>query len=204
MARKFTEEKLVVASHNAGKAREIVELLQAFPVTVISAKDLDLPEPEETGHTYIDNAVLKAVAATRACGLPALADDSGMSVDALDGAPGIYSARWAGPGKDFAFAMERVRRELEEKERATGRKDDKAQFNCCLALAWPDGHVEHFMGVLQGHLVFPPRGTNGFGYDPIFIPDGHAITCGEMSHDDKQTISHRALAFRQLVDACFR
>ena len=203
MPRKFTDSKLVVASHNAGKAREIVELLQAFPVKVVSAKDLNLPEPEETGLTYIDNAVLKAVAATKECGLPALADDSGMSVDALDGAPGIYSARWA-PNKDFAVAMERVRREMAEKERATGLKNDRAQFNCCLALAWPDGHVEHFMGVLQGHLVFPPRGKNGFGYDPIFIPDGYDITCGEMTHDFKQTISHRALAFRQLVDTCFR
>lgn len=204
MARKFTEGQLVVASHNTGKAREIVELLAAFPVKVLSAKDLDLPEPEETGLTYIDNAVLKAVAATKACGLPALADDSGMSVDVLGGAPGIYSARWAGPNKDFAFAMERVRREMAEQERATGVKNDTAQFNCTLALAWPDGHVEHFTGVLPGHLVFPPRGLNGFGYDPIFIPDGYDITCGEMAHDFKQTISHRALAFRQLVNACFR
>lgn len=203
MARTFSDGKLVVASHNAGKAREIVELLEAFPVKVISAKELNLPEPEETGLTYIDNAVLKAVAATTACGLPSLADDSGMSVDALDGAPGIYSARWA-PNKDFGLAMERVHREMTEKERATGRKNDRAQFNCCLALAWPDGHVEHFMGVLQGHLVWPPRGTNGFGYDPMFVPDGYDITCGEMTHAFKQTISHRALAFRQLVDACFR
>ena len=203
MARRFAGDKLVVASHNAGKAREIVELLAAFPVKILSATELNLPEPEETGLTYMDNAVLKAVAATTACGLPALADDSGMSVDALDGAPGIYSARWA-PNKDFAFAMERVRREMAEKEAATGQKNDKAQFNCTLALAWPDGHVEHFTGVLPGHLVFPPRGANGFGYDPIFIPDGFDITCGEMTHDFKQTISHRALAFRQLVDACFR
>ena len=204
MARRFTSDTLVVASHNAGKAREINELLTAFPVKVVSAAELNLPEPEETGLTYVDNAVLKAVAATTACGLPALADDSGMSVDALDGAPGIYSARWAGPGKDFGFAMERIAREMAEKERATGEKNDKAQFNCTLALAWPDGHVEHFTGVLQGHLVFPPRGKNGFGYDPIFIPDGYSITCGEMTHDFKQTISHRALAFRQLVDACFK
>jgi len=195
--RRFAGGKLVVASHNAGKAREIRELLAPFPVEVISAADLNLPEPEETGTTFIANAELKARAAATVSGLVALADDSGMSVDALNGAPGIYSARWAGPAKDFAFAMKRVETEL------GNNPDRRAQFNCALTLAWPDGHVESFEGTLHGHLVFPPRGTKGFGYDPIFIPDGESRTFGEMSGDEKHAISHRALAFRQLVTACF-
>jgi XTP/dITP diphosphohydrolase len=200
MARRFTADELVVASHNAGKAREIVALLKAFPVKVISAAQLNLPEPDETGVTYEENAILKAVAATTACGLPALADDSGVGVDALDGAPGIYSARWAGPGKDFGLAMKRIEDELAAK----GVTNARAHFICVLALAWPDGHVEHFRGDLAGHLTFPPRGKNGFGYDPIFIADGHTITCGEMDPAAKHAISHRALAFRQLVTACFQ
>jgi XTP/dITP diphosphohydrolase len=200
MARRFTSDKLVVASHNAGKAREIVDLLKAFPVQVISAAELNLPEPEETGVTYEENAILKAVAATNASGLPALADDSGVSVDALGGAPGIYSARWAGPAKDFSLAMTRVEQELDDK----GVSNARAHFICVLALAWPDGHVEHFRGDLPGHLAFPPRGKNGFGYDPIFIPDGYTETCGEMTPALKHAISHRARAFRQLVDACFQ
>jgi XTP/dITP diphosphohydrolase len=200
MARRFTSDKLVVASHNAGKAREIVELLKAFPVKVISAAELNLPEPEEIGVTYEENAILKAVAATNICGLPALADDSGVGVDALDGAPGIYSARWAGLTKDFGFAMRRVEDELAAK----GEINARAHFICVLALAWPDGHVEHFRGDLAGHLTFPPRGPNGFGYDPIFIADGYTETCGEMAPAAKHAISHRALAFRQLVAACFQ
>ena len=187
----------MVASHNAGKVREIRELLSAFKTDVISAGDLNLPEPEETGSTFIANAELKAVAAATAANLPALADDSGMSVDGLDGAPGIYSARWAGPNKDFAYAMKRVETAL------AGNPNRRAQFNCALTLAWPDGHCESFEGTLHGHLVFPPRGTKGFGYDPIFVADGQSLTFGEMETDAKHAISHRAMAFRQLVAACF-
>jgi XTP/dITP diphosphohydrolase len=195
--RHFTGGKLVVASHNAGKVREIRELLSTFKVDVVSAGDLNLPEPEETGTTFVANAELKALAAATAANLPALADDSGMSVDALDGAPGIYSARWAGPNKDFAFAMKRVETAL------AGNPNRRAQFNCALTLAWPDGHCESFEGTLHGQLVFPPRGTKGFGYDPIFMADGQTLTFGEMDADAKHAISHRAMAFRQLVTACF-
>jgi len=196
--RSFTGGKLVVASHNAGKVREIRDLLQAFAVDVISAGDLNLPEPEETATTFIGNAELKAVAAARAANLPALADDSGLSIDALDGAPGIYSARWAGPDKDFNVAMTRIEREMD------GKANRKARFICALSLAWPDGHCESFEGKVTGVLTFPPSGTKGFGYDPIFIADGHSVTFAEMEPAAKHAISHRADAFRQLVAACFR
>lgn len=198
MARRFAGGKLIVASHNAGKAREIRELLAPFKIDVISAADLNLPEPDETGSTYIENAELKARAAATKAGLPALADDSGMSVNALNGAPGIYSARWAGPDKDFAFAMKRVETEL-------GNNPDRgARFVCALSLAWPDGHCESFEGEIRGQLVFPGRGTKGFGYDPIFVADGYDITFAEMDPAEKHEISHRAHAFRQLVSACFQ
>lgn len=196
--RSFTGGKLVVASHNAGKVREIRELLQAFVVDVISAGDLNLPEPEETATTFIGNAELKALAAARAANLPALADDSGLSIDALDGAPGIYSARWAGADKDFNMAMTRIEREMD------GKANRKARFICALSLAWPDGHCESFEGKVTGVLTFPPSGTKGFGYDPIFIADGHSVTFAEMEPAAKHAISHRADAFRQLVAACFR
>jgi XTP/dITP diphosphohydrolase len=196
--RSFTGGKLVVASHNAGKVREIRELLQAFAVDVISAGDLNLPEPEETATTFIGNAELKALAAARAANLPALADDSGLSIDALDGAPGIYSARWAGPDKDFNMAMTRIEREMD------GKANRKARFICALSLAWPDGHCESFEGKVMGVLTFPPSGTKGFGYDPIFIADGHSVTFAEMEPAAKHAISHRADAFRQVVAACFR
>lgn len=198
MARRFTGGKLIVASHNAGKAREIRELLVPFKIEVISAADLNLPEPDETGSTYIENAELKARAAATKTGLPALADDSGISVNALGGQPGIYSARWAGPNKDFALAMKRVQSELGDSP------DRSARFVCALSLAWPDGHCESFEGEVRGTLVFPGRGTKGFGYDPIFIADGYDITFAEMEPDEKHAISHRAHAFRQLVSACFR
>ena len=195
--RRFTGGKLVVASHNAGKVREIRDLLAPFKVDVFSAGELNLPEPEETGTTFIANAELKARAAATAANLPALADDSGMSVDGLDGAPGIYSARWAGAAKDFGKAMRRV-------EAALGANPNRrAQFNCALTLAWPDGHCESFEGTLHGVLVFPPRGTKGFGYDPIFMAGGQTKTFGEMEPGAKHEISHRAMAFRQLVAACF-
>jgi XTP/dITP diphosphohydrolase len=196
--RHFAGGKLVVASHNAGKVREIRELLAAFKVDVVSAGELNLPEPEETETTFIGNAELKALAAAKAANLPALSDDSGLSIDALDGAPGIYSARWAGPNKDFAMAMQRIEREMD------GKKDRKARFICALTLAWPDGHCESFEGKVTGVLTFPPSGTKGFGYDPIFIADGYNVTFAEMQPADKHAISHRADAFRQLVAACFK
>jgi len=198
MPRRFTEDTLVVASHNPGKVREIGDLLRPFGLArVVSAGDLNLPEPEETGSTFIANATLKACAAAAASGHPALADDSGLEVTALDGAPGIYSARWAGPGKDFAVAMERVQTELGDSA------DRSANFTCALCLAWPDGHTETFEGRVFGTLVWPPRGEKGFGYDPVFQADGHAITFAEMDPADKHAISHRAEAFRQLVATCF-
>ena len=196
MARKFTDKKLVIASHNPGKVREIAALLAPYDIEIQSASALNLPEPEETGTTFIANAELKARASADGANLPALADDSGLVVPALDGAPGIYSARWAGPGKDFDFAMDRVRQEL-------GDDDPAAHFTAALSLAWPDGHVETFEGNVHGCLVWPKRGDKGFGYDPIFLPDGHNITFGEMDPDLKHSISHRADAFRQLIHACF-
>ena len=200
MARAFAGGALIVATHNPGKLREIVELLQPFGAEVSSAGERGLPEPEETGLTFIANAELKALAAARASGLPALADDSGLAVAALGGAPGIYSARWAGPEKDFYAAMARVQEELT----ATGGSNDRAAFICALTLAWPDGQCASFEGRVAGRLVFPPRGERGFGYDPIFIADGWDITFGEMDPARKHAMSHRADAFRQLVAACFR
>lgn len=200
-ARKFTGDRLLVASHNAGKIREIGDLLRPLGVAAVSAAELGLPEPEETGVTFAENAELKALAAARAANLPALSDDSGLAVRALGGEPGIYSARWAETetGRDFGFAMERVHNELA----ARGATDRGASFVCALTLAWPDGHVETFVGQVHGALVWPPRGLHGFGYDPMFVPDGYAETFGEMMPDDKHRISHRADAFRQLLDACF-
>ncbi|MGV6872618.1 RdgB/HAM1 family non-canonical purine NTP pyrophosphatase [Pseudochelatococcus sp. B33] len=199
MARKL-EGRLVVASHNPGKLRELRELLAPHAVEAVSAGELDLPEPEETGTTFAENAALKAHAAAQACGLPAFADDSGLCVDALDGAPGIFSARWGGPGKDFAGAMARVERELA----ARGALDDvarRAHFVSALVVAWPDGHEELFEGRVFGTLVFPPRGDRGFGYDPIFRPDGRAVTFGEMTAEEKHGLSHRARAFAKLKQA---
>ena len=196
--RAFAGGRLVVASHNAGKVREIRELLEPFKADVVSAAELGLPEPEETGLTFIANAELKARAAARGANLPALADDSGLVIDALDGAPGIYSARWAGPNKDFNFAMKRIEDEMR------GKSNTRAHFVCALSLAWPDGHCESFEGKISGHLSFPPRGLKGFGYDPIFIPDGMHVTFAEIEPAAKHAISHRADAFRQLVAACFR
>ena len=194
--RRFTGDTLVIASHNRGKVREIAELLGGYVTHFPSAGELDLPEPEETEATFIGNAALKARAAALGAKLPALADDSGLVVPALGGAPGIYSARWAGPDRDFSLAMRRVEAELDNKDRA-------AHFVCALALGWPDGHVETVQGEIHGNLVFPPRGDRGFGYDPIFIPNGLDITFGEMDPDAKHRISHRADAFRQLVARCF-
>lgn len=199
MNRKFAEKTLVVASHNAGKVREIRELLAPFGIETLSAGDLGLDEPDETGATFRANAELKALAAAKASGKPSLADDSGLCVEALNGAPGIYSARWAGPQKDFDFAMERVRLGLVEE----GTLDTRAHFICGLALAWPDGHIDYFEGRVDGELVWPPRGDKGFGYDPMFVPNGFDETFGEMEPERKHAMSHRADAFRQLVDSCF-
>jgi XTP/dITP diphosphohydrolase len=180
--------------------REIAELLAPLGIEVLSAGNLGLEEPEETGTSFAANARLKAVAAARATALPALADDSGLEVAALGGAPGIYSARWAGEGHDFGAAMERVRREMV----ATGTTDTTARFVCALSVAWPDGHVETVEGDVKGHLVFPPRGANGFGYDPIFVADGYKQTFGEMDPAAKHAISHRADAFRKLTARVLR
>lgn len=198
MARHFAGGKLVLASHNPGKVREINELLAPFGADVVSAGALGLPEPEETEDSFIGNAKLKAMAATKASGLPALADDSGMAVNALDGAPGIYSARWAGPSKDFGMAMNKVLGLLKP------ASDRSAEFVCALALAWPDGHCECFEGRFAGTIIDAPRGSQGFGYDPLFLPAGGTLTFGEMDPAAKHAISHRALAFRQLVEACFQ
>jgi XTP/dITP diphosphohydrolase len=197
MARRCEGGRLVVASHNPGKVREIGDLIRPYGFETLSARDLGLPEPEETGTTFLANAELKARAAALASRLPALADDSGLVVPALGGAPGIYSARWAGAAKDFRVAMERVQRELGHSA------DRRAYFICALALAWPDGHVESFEGRVDGALVWPPRGTRGFGYDPMFLPEGRALTFGEMEPQAKHRISHRARAFTQLTAACF-
>ena len=193
-------ERLVIASHNPGKVAEIEELLRPYGVAAIGAGALGLPEPEETGASFEANAALKARAGAAASGLPALADDSGLVVPALGSAPGIYSARWAGPTKDFRIAMERVHRELGDKPR-------QAYFVAVLALAWPPtqhgGEIATFRGEVYGRLTWPPRGERGFGYDPIFVPDGYEMTFGEMAPADKHHISHRARAFAKLVEACF-
>ncbi len=195
-ARRFAGGRLAIASHNPGKVREIAELLGPHSAEVVSAGALGLPEPEETGASFAANAKLKARAAAERSGLAALADDSGLAVDALGGAPGIYSARWAGPEKDFDLAMKRVNDEL-------GTRDRTARFVCALALAWPDGQCEIYEGTVTGTLVWPPRGDRGFGYDPMFLPTGGTETFGEMDPEAKHAISHRADAFRKLVAACF-
>jgi len=197
MPRRFTGDRLVVASHNQGKVEEISALLAPFAIDAVSAGTLGLAEPEETGASFEANAALKAKAAADASGLPAIADDSGLVVPALGGAPGIYSARWAGPSKDFGFAMKRVHAQL-------GERDRSARFVAVLALAWPDGSLELFRGEAPGRLVWPPRGERGFGYDPMFVPLGGSQTFGEMEPAEKHKISHRAHAFAKLVEGCLR
>jgi len=188
--------KLVVATHNSGKARELAEILENR-FELITAGDLGLPEPEETEASFVGNALLKARAAADASATPALADDSGLSVAALDGAPGVYSARWAGPGRDFYEAMRKVEQRLDE----TDSGDRSAWFTCALALAWPSGAAVVVEGRIDGALTFPPRGERGFGYDPIFIPEGSSLTFGEMDPAAKDAISHRARAFAKLKAA---
>lgn len=195
--RRFREKRLVIATHNKGKLREIDDLLRPFGIEVVGASALGLPEPEETGDTFEANATLKAKAAATATHLPALADDSGLVVPALGGEPGIYSARWAGPTRDFSLAMGTV------EDRLRGKSDRRAHFVAVLALGWPDSHIEVFRGEVHGTLTWPPRGNKGFGYDPMFQPDGDTRTFGEIDPDEKHRISHRADAFRKLVAACF-
>jgi XTP/dITP diphosphohydrolase len=200
--------RLVIATHNPGKLKEMRELLMPFGVDAASAAELGLDEPAESGATFEANARIKACAAAASSGLPAFADDSGLAVDALGGEPGIYSARWAGPEKNFRRAMQAVEDRLRERgAHAPGRR--KAQFVCALSLAWPDGHVEAFEAAVHGTLVWPPRGDKGFGYDPMFLPDGHARTFGEMTNAEKhglppagKGLSHRARAFLKLAEAC--
>ena len=196
MPQPFAGHRLVIASHNPGKVEEIAALLAPFAIETIAAGSLGISEPEETGDSFEANAALKARAAVEASGLPALADDSGLVVPALGGAPGIYSARWAGPARDFRVAMERVHRELGDKNRS-------AKFVAVLALAWPGGNIQLFRGEVEGSLTWPPRGDRGFGYDPIFIPIGGNLTFGEIDPEEKHRISHRARAFAKLVEHCF-
>jgi len=197
--------KLVIATHNPGKLAEMRDLIAPYGIDVVSAGELSLPEPDETGTSFRDNARIKATAAANASGLPAFADDSGLAVDALGGAPGIHSARWAGPTKDFAAAMETI----EDKLQASGSTNRRAHFVSALCVAWPDGHIEEFEARVDGSLVWPARGTQGFGYDPMFLPDGHTRTFGEMDAEEKhglpprgKGLSHRARAFVMLAEAC--
>ena len=195
--RRFAGGPLVIATHNKGKLAEIADLLRPYDVAILSAGELGLDEPEETGTSFEANATLKACLAADMSQFAALADDSGLVVPALGGDPGIYSARWAGPAKDFSVAMRQV------EERLARNPDRRALFVAVLALAWPDGHVEVFRGEVHGTLVWPPRGSRGFGYDPMFLPAGSTLTFGEMDPAEKHRISHRAEAFRKLVAACF-
>jgi len=200
--------RLVIATHNAGKLREMRELLAPHGIEAISAGELGLAEPEEIGTSFSDNARIKARAAAAAARLPAFADDSGLCVDTLGGEPGIHSARWAGPDKDFNRAMQTIEDKLRERA-ATMPAQRRAHFVSTLCVAWPDGHIEEFEDRVDGSLVWPPRGTAGFGYDPMFLPDGHARTFGEMSSTEKHGLpphglglSHRARAFKRLAEAC--
>ncbi len=194
----FDGDELLIATHNSGKAREISELLAPYVKTFVTAGDLNLPEPEETGKTFAENAILKALAAAQASGKVSLADDSGLAVNALNGDPGIYSARWGGPDKDFNLAMEKVHKALGDTE------DRSAYFVCVLALGWPDGHSEVFEGRINGTIIWPMRGDKGFGYDPVFQADSYDITFAEMEPSDKHAISHRANAFELLVKHCLK
>ena len=193
MRRQLQPGRLVLATHNAGKVVELAELLAPHGLDVVAAGDLGLSEPDETGLTFIANAELKALAAATAAGLPAIADDSGLCVDSLGGAPGLFSARWAGADKNFSIAMQRVRAEM------PATAPDTAHFICALSLAWPDGHTESVEGRVDGRIVWPPRGANGFGYDPMFVMDGHSRTYGEMPRAEKEADNHRARAFALLL-----
>ncbi len=207
MARRLTG-RVVIATHNPGKLREMRELLSPHGIEAVSAGELDLPEPDETGDSFEANAIIKAEAAAKAANLPALSDDSGLCVEALGGEPGIHSARWAGADKDFARAMRMIEEKLAAKS-ARAPEQRRAWFVSALVIAWPDGHLETFEGRIDGTLVWPPRGTAGFGYDPMFLPDGHSRTFGEITADEKhglpprgEGLSHRARAFLKLAKAC--
>jgi XTP/dITP diphosphohydrolase len=199
-ARKLAGGKLVIATHNSGKLAEFADLLRPFGLDCVSAGSLGLAEPDETGTSFEANAALKARHACAATGLPALADDSGLCVDALDGDPGVYTANWAGPKRDWMRAMRMVEAALNDG--GDGAADRRAHFVAVLALAWPDGAIETYRGEVAGTLVWPPRGARGFGYDPMFVPTGHAITFGEMDPHMKHRISHRAVAFEKFQTAC--
>jgi len=212
--RKLDTKTIVVASHNAGKIREIEDLIGPFGFSAKSAAELKFEEPDETGTTFEENAAIKALASAKASGLPALSDDSGLVIDALDGAPGVYTANWAEKEdgtRDFAMAMEKVEKALAEKG-ATDAKDRAARFVSVLCLAWPDGHTELFRGEVEGHVVWPSRGDKGFGYDPVFQPEGYETTFGEMSAEEKHgwkpgdatALSHRARAFKIFVETCLK
>ena len=208
MARRPIAGRLVIATHNPGKLAEMRDLLTIYGIAAILAGELGLAEPEETGATFGANARIKAEAAAKAANMPAFADDSGLAVDALDGDPGIYSARWAGPDKDFRFAMNKVQSLLIERGAKSAEKR-RGHFVSALCVAWPDGHVEEFEATVDGTVVWPPRGTLGFGYDPLFLPDGQTRTFGEMSSEEKhglpplgRGLSHRARAFLKLAEAC--
>ena len=200
MGRQVTEQSLVIASHNRGKISEIKQLLKPFSITVKNARELKLPEPDETENSYIGNAVLKARAAAMESGLPALSDDSGFELMAIDKDPGLYSARWAGPNKDFAAAMKKVNQAFTD----SGSDNKHCRFVCALAIVWPCGHSEAVEGIIDGNFIWPPRGEKGFGYDPIFQLDGHSQTFAEIDPDLKNSISHRAKAFEKLLNLCFR
>lgn len=202
MTRKFSGDRLLVATHNQGKLEEMAHLLEPYGVTVIGAAEMDLPDPDETETTFVGNARIKAHAAAKATGLPALSDDSGIEIDALGGAPGVYTADWAETpdGRDFVMAMTRAHTELEAVNAPHPRT---ARFCCTLVLAWPDGHDEVFPGTMSGQVVWPMRGDQGHGYDPIFQPDGYDITFGEMDRWEKNKISHRADAVKKLIAGCF-
>lgn len=212
--RKLDTKTIVVASHNAGKIREIEDLIGPFGFSAKSAAELKFDEPDETGTTFEENAAIKALASAKASGLPALSDDSGLVIDALDGAPGVYTANWAEKEdgtRDFAMAMQKVEKALADKG-ATDAKDRTARFVSVLCLAWPDGHTELFRGEVEGTVVWPPRGGKGFGYDPVFQPEGYATTFGEMSAEEKHgwkpgdatALSHRARAFKIFVETCLK
>ena len=204
MARRFTDRRLVVASHNRGKAGEIRHMLRDLALDILSAADLGLAAPAETGATFEENAALKARTAATAAGLPALADDSGLCVSALGGRPGVDTADWEGPTRSAMVGMERIQHELAARGVPDSPDARRATFVCVLALAWPDGGCEIVRGEMPGCIVWPPRGAAGHGYDPTFQPDGSALTCAEMEPAAKNAISHRGAAFRKLIEACFR
>lgn len=200
MTRQFLENTLIVASHNQGKVREIASLLEPYDMTVTDASALKLDEPIEDGDNYIANAGIKAKAAAIVSGMPALSDDSGFEVSAINGDPGLYSARWAGKNKDFSLAMKKVYDAIT----FSGSTDTSCRFVCALALCWPDGEMVTTQGVIEGTYAWPPRGARGFGYDPMFQPNGYDQTFGEVDPDWKHAVSHRAIAFQKLIDLCFQ